>query len=170
MIPQVVNRFNVYKSGKKIIGISGEVTLPEISSLTDSLEGAGVGGTIDLPVIGLVDDMEVEIPFISLIEDIFSMMDPTEATDLTLNGAIQGTNPDDGRTDYISLSVAMRGIVKKFSPGTAKSGAKMGSSITLGLSYYKIVMDGKTMLEIDKFNSVYVVNGHDVIEKVRNMC
>ena len=51
-----------------------------------------------------------------------------------------------------------------------KSGAKMGSGVTLGLSYYKIVLDGKTMLEIDRFNGVYIVNGKDILKDVRNMC
>lgn len=170
MIPQAINRFNVYQGGKKLIGISGEVTLPEVTYLTDSLEGAGVGGNMDLPIIGLVDDMEAEIPFMSLVDDVFSMMDPTEPADVSLNGSIQGTNRETGKVDYISLSVAFRGIVKKFAPGTVKAGGKMGSSVTLGLSYYKIVLNGKTQLEIDKLNEVFIVNGHDVIEKVRNMC
>lgn len=170
IIPQAINRFNVYQGGKKLIGTSGEVTLPEVTYLTDSLEGAGVGGNMDLPIIGLVDDMEAEIPFMSLIDDVFSMMDPTEPANVSLHGSIQGTNRETGGADFISLSVVFRGIVKKFTPGTVKAGGKMGSSVTLGLSYYKIVLNGKTQLEIDKLNEVFIVNGHDVIEKVRNMC
>lgn len=169
-IPQVINRFNIYQTGKKLIGISGEVTLPGVTSLTDSLEGAGVGGNLDLPVIGLIDSMEMEIPFMSLITDVFTLMDPTETPDLTLNGAIQGTDPGTGKPGYLSLSIAVRGICKEFTPGNVKAGAKMESSVKLELLYYKIVLDGKTMLEIDKLNSVYVVNGHDVIAEVRNMC
>ena len=46
----------------------------------------------------------------------------------------------------------------------------MSSSVTLGLSYYKIVLDGKTMMEIDRLNGVFVINGKDILEKVRNMC
>lgn len=46
----------------------------------------------------------------------------------------------------------------------------MESSVTLSLSYYKIVIDGTTMLEIDKLNGVYIVNGEDVLREVRNMC
>ena len=46
----------------------------------------------------------------------------------------------------------------------------MGSSVTLGLSYYKVVLDGKTMIEIDRFNGIYIINGKDVLKEVRDMC
>ncbi len=46
----------------------------------------------------------------------------------------------------------------------------MNSSLTLGLSYYKIVVNGKTQLEIDRYNGVYKVNGKDIMKEVRDMC
>ena len=42
---QLINRYNVYKNGKQLIGVAGELTLPEVSNLTDSMEGAGTGVT-----------------------------------------------------------------------------------------------------------------------------
>ncbi|MBE7727029.1 MAG: phage tail protein [Enterocloster citroniae] len=166
----LMNRFNVYKNGTQLVGIAEEFTLPEVTNLTDSLEGAGTGGTMDIPVVGLVEDMEMEISFSSLCEDIFSVMDPTEVADITLSGCLQGQDAGTGAIKFQQISVSVRGLVKKFTPGSMKAGAKMGSSVTLGLSYYKIVLDGKTMLEIDRFNGVYTVNGNDVLKDVRNMC
>lgn len=166
----LVNRYNAYKGGKQLIGVAGEMELPEITNLVDTMEGAGTGGTMDIPVIGLIEDMEMQIGFMSLCEDIFSIMDPTEAVDLTLNGAMQGSNAGTGAVQYESLSISVRGTLKKFTPGTLKSGGKMDSKVTLGLSYYKIVLGGKTMLEIDRFNGVYIINGKDVLKEVRDMC
>lgn len=40
----LVNRYNVYKGGKQLIGVAGELTLPEVTNLTDTMEGAGTGG------------------------------------------------------------------------------------------------------------------------------
>ena len=169
-LPHVINRFNMYKSGKKLIGVTGEVKLPEITQITSQLEGAGVGGNIDIPVIGLLEEMEAEIPFLSINKDTFSMMDPTEPVDLMLCGSIQASDTGTGAIGYVQMSVYFRGTAKKFVPGNVKAGSQMGSSVTVGLSYYKIVLDGKTMLEVDKFNGVYCVNGHDVLAAVRNMC
>lgn len=153
-----------------MIGITGEVKMPDISQITATLEGAGTGGNLDIAVIGLLEEMEMEVPFISVNKDTFALMDPTEPADLMLCGAIQGADPGTGKIGYVSLSLYIRGAVKKFVPGTVKAGNQMNSTVTLGLSYYKLVLGGETMLEIDKLNGVYIVNGHDVLEEVRNMC
>ena len=75
-----------------------------------------------------------------------------------------------GATGFQRISIYERGVVKKFTPGTMKAGGKMDSQVTLGLSYYKIVIDGKTMLEIDRLNGVFIVDGKDVLKNVRDMC
>ena len=75
-IPQVINRFNLYKSGNKLVGLTGEVELPVITMLTDSLEGAGTGGNMDVPVIGLTDNMDMSIPYMSINREMFSMANP----------------------------------------------------------------------------------------------
>lgn len=170
MRTHLINRFNAYKSGNKLIGVAGELTMPEVTNLTDTMEGAGTGGNMDIPVVGLIEDMELEVAFMSLCEDVFSVMDPTETADLSFNGALQGTDPGTGAVKYQQLAISVRGIVKKFTPGTLKAGAKMDSRVTLGLSYFKVVIDGKVMLEIDRFNGVYTINGRDVMAEVRNMC
>lgn len=169
-IPQVINRFNLYKSGNKLVGLTGEMELPVITMLTDSLEGAGTGGNMDVPVIGLTDNMDMSIPYMSINREMFSMANPNEAADLTLRGAIQGTDPATGKISYTSLAVSVRGVVKEITPGSVKAGGKMESSITLTLSYYKIVLDEVTVMEIDKLNGVFVVNGVDVLKEVRDMC
>ena len=35
----LVNRFKVYRGGKQLIGIAGELNLPKITNLVESLEG-----------------------------------------------------------------------------------------------------------------------------------
>ena len=169
-IPQVVNRYNLYRKGTKLVGLTGEVELPAVTMVTDTLEGAGTGGNMDVPVIGLTENMDIQIPFMSLTKDLFSLANPGEAEDLTLRGAIQGTDPATGQISYTSIAISMRGTVKEITPGTVKSGGRMESSVTMTLSYYKIALDGETVLEIDKLNNVFVVNGDDVLKEVRDMC
>lgn len=168
--PQVMNRYNVYKKGRQLIGVASEVTLPEVTNLTDTLEGAGTGGTMEIPVIGLIDNMEMEIAFSALCDDIFSVMDPRESTDLSVNGALQGQDSGTGAIVYKQFSASVRGTVKKFAPGTVKAGGKMDSKVTLNLSYYKLVLDGKTKMEVDRLNGVYIMNGKDIMEEIRGMC
>lgn len=48
-----------------------------------------------------------------------------------------------------------------------KQGEDIESKITTQCSYYKLVIDGSTLIEIDTVNMVEIVNGTDMLEKHR---
>ena len=110
MRTHLINRFNAYKSGNKLIGVAGELTMPEVTNLTDTMEGAGTGGNMDIPVVGLIEDMELEVAFMSLCEDVFSVMDTTETADLSFPGALQGQDPVTGAREYQHQARHRRGV------------------------------------------------------------
>ena len=54
--------------------------------------------------------------------------------------------------------------VRKAQPGgTVKKGDAMGAETTLELTYYMIEVDGEQVVEVDKLNGVYKVNGSDML-------
>ena len=166
----LVNKSKVSSGGKGLIGAAAEVTLPKITNLVETLEGAGVSGKMDVSVIGLIENMELELSFDSLCNDIFSIMDPIESENITINGAIQGMDIGTRKAGFVDLSVIVAGQAKEFNPGVVKAGGKMGSSVTMTLDYYKLILDGKTMVEIDRMGDVFTINGKDVLRAVRGMC
>lgn len=168
--PSVINDFNVYNAGTKLIGITGEVTLPDFESKTTTINGAGILGDIEETVMGQFNSMKQEIPFRTLSDDIFSIMNPMDAVDLTLRGAIQTMDTATGVADYKGMRVVVRGKMATFKPGTVKAAEQMNCSVTLELTYIMIEVDGQKKVELDKLNSVYVVNGVDLLEKVRALC
>lgn len=97
------------------------------------------------------------------------MMDMTKAVQLTVRGAQQTTNSA-GDIEYRQMRVVIRGRAVKFSPGKVKAGAAMETKVTLTLLYILIELDGKSVLELDKFNEVYKVNGVDVLAEIKEMC
>lgn len=169
-MPSVINRFNIYLRKNRLFGHTGEVELPAVKFLTETLEGAGVGGTMDIAVTGLTENMEISIPFTCISQDMARMLDPTEPLDLTLRGAVQAMDQGSGRMTFQDLRVVIRGFTKEYTPGTLKAGAKMSGSIAANMTYYKIEYDGDTFLEIDKLNDVCIINGNDVLAEVRDMC
>ena len=46
----------------------------------------------------------------------------------------------------------------------------MGSSVTLELLYFMVELEGEKMVEVDKLNSIFAVNGKDMLAPIRNMC
>lgn len=169
-LPTVINNFNTYKNGSQLIGISGEVKLPEFENVTAEVSGAGILGSFEENVIGMFNSMEMEIPFRILDDDIFSFMDPTKTVDLTLRASQQLTETGTGEIDYRGMRVVIRGKQKKFDAGKVKQGEQMDASVTLEIIYLLIEIDGESKIELDKLNFVYKVNGKDILAKVRKQC
>lgn len=150
IIPDKLHDFNVYSNANKLIGISGEVKLPELAAMSETLSGPGIMGEIDSPTPGFFSGMEQEIPFRALYEDMFSLMSPLDAVDITLRGAIQTIDTNNHRDD-VGVRVVERGQFKKFTPGTMQQGKAMDATLTLETTYILVEYDGKEMLS----NPVY---------------
>ena len=83
IIPEVLNHFNIYNGANALVGVSGEVELPELEAITDTVEGTGVLGEIEDPVTGQFSSATIKIPFAVLYSDMFSIVNTTEPPLLT---------------------------------------------------------------------------------------
>lgn len=167
-IPEKINAYNVYKGGKKLIGISDEVTLPDFESMTETISGAGVLGEIDSPAIGLFGSQEMEIPFRQMNSSMSEIIDPLSGVDLTLRGSSQ-VSDSYGNVSFEGIRIVVRGRSKSITGGKFKQGEGTGSSIKLELTYIKIEIGGKNIIELDKFNSVFKVGDVDIMEQIRSL-
>ena len=169
-IPEIIHDFNMYLRGNRLVGMTGEVALPDLEALTETMSGPGILGEFESGAAGRFGSMEQEVPFRLFTADALSLIDPTTPVELTLRGAQQFTVADTGAIDYMGMRVVFRGRCKKITPGTVKQGGPMDCTVTLELTYYMVEIDGNKVIELDKINSVYVVNGVDLLEKVRRLC
>lgn len=168
-IPEIINNFNIYKYGKQLVGISGEVSLAELAAMTETISGAGIAGEYEAVNPGHFSSMEQEIPFRVAYGDLYEIASPLEPVDLTLRGSIQVTNGS-GNKSFIGMRYITRGVCKSVKVGSAKIGGSMSGSIVLEQTYVKIEIGGQNKVELDKLNSVYKVNGVDVMAKIRSLC
>ena len=166
-IPEVINNFNAYHNGNVLVGVTGSIQLPDFSAITEEISGAGILGSYETGIPGFYSSIAQECPFRILDSDIFSIMNPNEPVDLTFRASEQSTVKSTGALDYKGMRIVERGRLKQFSPGKLELGKAMEAKVTLELLYILIEIDGKTMLEYDKLNTVFVVNGKDLLEKVR---
>lgn len=170
MIPESINRFNMYLKGNRLIGVSGEISLPDLSSMTNTVSGAGIAGEMESASIGMFGSIKQELPFRMLSKDMLKLYNPMEPMELTLRASEQSTVQGSGIIDFQGMRVVFRGRPVDIKLGTLKQGGQMDSSVTLELSYLLIEVDGETMFELDKLNDVFVVNGVDLLAKVRKQC
>ena len=169
-IPTKVNNYNVYAGdgAEKLLGMGDEMTLPDFEASAEDVSGAGILGEISDPTVGYFSNQEMEIPFRVLDTEATDMLKMTSAVKLTVRGAVQTTNPT-GDIEMSGIRVVVRGRVSKFSTGKMQRGAAMDTRVTLALLYILIEIDGSSVLELDKLNDVFKVNGEDVLAEVRKL-
>lgn len=168
-IPEKIHSCNIYTQGERLLGTTGEITLPSLDTMTDTLSGPGVLGEIEAAAPGHFSSAEQELTFRILDKELFSLMNPLDGVDLTVRGATQRRLAT-GAVEWEQCRVVVRGCLKKLKTGKMKQAAQMEASISVEIIYLLIEVAGTTVLELDKLNSIFVVNGVDVLAKVRGMC
>lgn len=170
ILPEVLNHFNIYNRGTKLIGVSGEVELPDFEAITDTIEGSGVLGELEDPVTGQFSSMQITIPFAVLYDSMFSITNTTNPPELTLRGSMQCMDPTTGITDYYPVKVVVRGKAKTTKLGKVVKGKKMEAEVELEIHYISVSINNKNVVTLDKLNFKYIVNGVDLMAKIRSQC
>lgn len=167
-IPEIMVDFNVYNQAEKLIGSGPEIELPEFESITATVSGAGVMGEYETSAPGHFSSMEIEIPFRTITDEASSLNEPRRQQ-LVFRGSIQYYNRIRGINEHRPLKVVIAGKPKGLSPGKMIKSEQMEATAKIEIEYIKLETDGKTLVELDKLNSIYVVNGRDYYETIRNM-
>ena len=165
-IPEKINDYNAYLDGSKMIGVAASATLPPVKMKTNTISGAGIGGEIDSPTIGQFESMEQEVQFNVLYSSAVDVLSPLSTVNLTFRAAQQVYDKTGGYA-FKGLRVVEMGRVKAFDPGKIEKGECMDAKATLELTYLMIENDGKQLMEVDKLNGVYRVNGVDMLAGVQ---
>ena len=168
-IPTKLNKYNVYNEGERLLGMGDELALPDFEASSETLSGAGILGEIDDPTVGYFSNQEMDIPFRVLDKEAVDLLDMRKAVKLQIRGAQQTTNSE-GDIAFRNVRVVVRGRAKKFSPGKFKAGSPMDTGVTISILYILIELDGSAVLELDKINEVFKINGEDILTKVKEMC
>ena len=164
--PEVINNFNVYNRGNKLMGISGEVNLAELKAKTAEVSGAGILGTYKTAVIGMFDDIEQEVPFRMVNKEYFDLMDASKQAEIVMRASVQNVNKSSGGAlSTQGMRVVFRGRPFNFKMGQLKQADLMNASVTLELTYVLLEMGGEK-----KLNEIYIVNGKDLLAEVRKQC
>lgn len=166
-IPAFINNFNVYDSKnskeQKLIGIGDEVQLPDFETITATISGAGLPGSIDMPVVGQFNSMNIDIPFYNISSNTLDFVEGGTAS-LTLRGASQNADDSTGAISAEKVVANIKGMITKFAPGKIKKAEGTASSVSLALTYIKITVGSKDVIELNKLTGLFKINGKDAYQ------
>lgn len=173
MIPDKIGRFNAYSGdtdvANKLLGITSEITLPTFTYMSETLNLAGMAGEIDSPAMGQLQSAQIEIPFTNISEQSMSLAaDDSKALILR---AEQEFIDKTTLAKVMKLRViTIRGFTKEINFGSLKKAGYGNPSITKEIVYYKDVVDGVTVTEVDKINGTpFTINGVNMAAETDSM-
>ena len=164
-VDETVIGFAVYEDATEYYGMS-EVTLPEISNLTEEISGAGMGGKVKAVILGAIEAMTTTLNFRTVTKNAIKLHEPREHK-IDLRVAQQNKNTTKGVTEVGRVKHLLTLTPKKLNPGKVATASAAEVSGEYATTYFATYIDGKKMLEIDPLNYIYFVNGKDWLADVR---
>ena len=156
-IDETVIGFAVYEDATEHVGIA-EVTLPEISSITEEISGAGMGGKVESVILGAIEAMTTTLNFRTVTRNAVKLHEPRQHN-IDLRAAQQQKDTTKGVTEVVRVKHLLTLTPKKLNPGKVATASAAEVSGEYATTYFATYIDGKKMLEIDPLNYIYFVNG-----------
>lgn len=167
LIPYAVADYKVYTGTKLLEGTAGEITLPNIEEMLETVEGAGILGEIEVGTPGRFSKFESEFPFQTIDR---ALMELKKNTDLPviLRAAGAYLNKETGKTEFKKIKVTQKGPRTTLELGKISANKPTQSTVKMAPFYIKVEIDDEVTLEIDKLNGIYKLNGEDQLTEINS--
>lgn len=158
-LPRKLKLMNLFNEGLSYLGECTTVTLPPLKKVTEPYRGGGMIGPVKT-VLGM-DAIDLEWTCGGYMEGAIRQFGIIGAAGLMLRWTGAYQRGDDESVD--AVEVVVRGFHEEIDRGEQKVGEDTEFTVKTACSYYKEVLNGTTLLEIDFLNSIWVVDGVDVM-------
>jgi P2 family phage contractile tail tube protein len=166
-IPHKVTNFQCYGGlGGLVLFGTTDVELPSFEALTETISGAGIAGEIDSPVPGHFGSMSVKLKWRTVTAQALGLLAQVEHG-IVLMGSVQVQESTSGALASVALRVEVRGPIKMMGLGKLEPGKLMDTETEIEVSVIRVSMAGVPIVELDKLNMRFVVNGVDYLATVR---
>lgn len=162
-LPRKLKNFNLFVDGESYVGQITEVELPKLKRKTEDYLGGGMNGPVKAYVA--LDGLELKWTAAGYIKSLL-----TQWASHTVGGVLlrfAGALQTDDTGEVTSLEVTVRGRHDEIDPGKAEAGGKTEIKVSTALSYYKLILNGQTLIEIDFVNMIEIVDGTDLMADIR---
>lgn len=164
-VDENIINFAMYEGETEFFGMV-EVTLPDISQLTEEISGAGIAGKVESVIIGHIEAMTTTFNFRTVTNKVTKLMKP-EVHTVDLRAARQATNSTNGSQVVDKIKHVMKVFPKKTTNGKIAPASPSDVSGEYAVSYFATYINGEKKVEVDPLNFIYYVNGTDYLAKVK---
>lgn len=157
-----ITNANVYVDGNSLLGKVDECKLPEVKVTMAEHKALGMQGKLEFP--SGIDKLEATFKWNSLYDDILlKVANPYKAAAVQLRGSLE-TYSNDGRIAQVPVVAYLTGVFNKFPLGGFKQHDNVEAETTMSVTYCKLELDGKTIIEFDALANIYKAGDTDLLE------
>lgn len=157
--------YAVYENATEYYG-TAQVQLPDLTSMTTTLNGAGIAGNVEAVVIGHMDAMSMTINFNTFCKEQAALAEQ-RPHNLDIRVAQQGTDSASGEINVDSIKHVVRVTPKALKYGKIAPAAAADASGEYAVSYLATYINGEKVTEVDPLNFICIINGKDYLADVR---
>lgn len=159
-----VNGTTGYVEGT-LVGKDVTISLPEVAAALGEVQAMG---TMEIPIIGILDAMEASIKRIGVDMGLAKCCAPESKT--YEFRWVQQVTKSDGTTSVEGCKAFIRGVPKIIIPGMdIEPGATVETEIPLAVSRYQLFVGGKEVLCVDRLSQILRVDGKDYYSNVNSL-
>ncbi|WP_349616232.1 phage major tail tube protein [Azotobacter salinestris] len=164
-LPRKLKNMNLFNDGNSYLGESKTVTLPVLARKMEGYRGGGMNGPVKVD-LGMSDDgLQLEWTLGGLDLIVLRQFGIPRVDGVLLRWA--GAYQRDDTAEVSAVEVVVRGRHEEINMGDSEPGEDTEHSIVTTCSYYKLIVNGVTEIEIDLLNMVETVGGVDRLAEQR---
>ena len=161
--------FNLYANAFRCEDVVS-VEMPEMEFETEEVAGAGILGKIEMPANTDIGSMELVVKLKATSSSRTYRRVGKRWNDKTKKEmATNVIDPTTGVPDLVSNKAYAKIFFKKIADGTIENGSPQEAEMTFECLTWKRVVNGETVVEIDKLNNINKIAGQDFSSKLSSM-
>lgn len=157
--------YAVYEGKTEYLGMS-EASLPDIAFLTQEVAGAGISGKLTEIIPGYVEAMTLGLNFRTVTTEAITLLEQRNHT-IELRATQAERNRVTREMEERAIKHVMSVFPKSLKLGKLAPASPADASGEYAVNYWKMTIDGKTVLEIDPYNFICIINGVDYRKTTR---
>jgi uncharacterized protein len=156
--PSVIKNYKVYNAnGGQFVGLS-DIVLPKLMFEKNDVKGAGIAGTLNLPVVGNLQPMSTTMTFHANTIQSLNLFNGGSAQ-IRCQSSIQNYDTAAGLFTELPEEVLMNVISDEYDLGKRDASTKGVTVLQFSVVYLALFYSGTKYWELDPFSGICIING-----------
>jgi len=164
-MPRKLKNMNLFNDGTSYMGVAKSATPPPLSRKMEGYRGGGMNGPVKADLGWSDDGIQFEWKTGGLDLIVLKQFGMIKADGVMLRFA--GAYQQDDTAEVSAVEIVVRGRHETIDMGEAAAGEDTEHSITTTCTYYKLIVNGEVLIEVDLLNFVEIIDGVDMLAEQR---